>query len=506
MSTRVENSLPPGGASNREAAQALERLALACRRAACAPTESARIEALLELALASSGTERAFLVLAHGAELQVPPMIRASRSLRGDGQLRPSRTVLQQALAASGPMVCLDLGRDSRIAKGSSVRALSLRAALYVPLSLPPPLRAALVLDSRWPPRAPAGGWVKMLEGCAGLLSLALAASTALPALEAQEPGVAPDSTRAALGMAGSSPAFRKMLDSVRSIASSSLPVLVQGESGSGKESISRLLHELSPRQPGPFVAINCTALSDSLLDAELFGAMRGAYTGSERDRPGLLRSAHGGTLFLDEVGDMAPAMQAKLLRALQEGRVRPVGGNVEIPVDVRVIAATHHDLARDLTRGAFRADLYHRLAVLEVRVPPLRERLEDLPLIVEWLSARLKRETGHGPPRLTAGAWELLHRHDWPGNVRELHGVLARALLRTTGREIDAAALDLRAQTETPLLEPPRTAASLELRMIEQALRDAHGSVSRAAACIGWSRQKLYRRMQALSVARPGS
>jgi DNA-binding NtrC family response regulator len=286
----------------------------------------------------------------------------------------------------------------------------------------------------------------------------------------------------------------------VRRIAPTSLPVLVQGESGSGKEGVSRALHRLGPRSAGPFVAINCTAVTESLLEAELFGAVRGAYTGLDRDRPGLLRQAHDGTLFLDEVGDMPPAMQAKLLRVLESGRVRPVGGVHESVVDVRIVAATHRDLRRWVEDGRYRADLYYRLAVLRVDVPPLRERIEDLPALVADLAPRLERDTGCSSVRLAPEAWQALRTYSWPGNVRELHASLARALLRAGGGEILARHLELAPAGATPQLV---VGASLEQSMVRAALREAGGSIALAASRIGWSRQKLYRRMHALGVRR---
>jgi sigma-54-dependent transcriptional regulator len=290
------------------------------------------------------------------------------------------------------------------------------------------------------------------------------------------------------------------MLAWVGRIAPTALPVLIQGESGSGKELVSRALHRLGPRRDGPFVAINCTAVPETLLEAELFGVVRGAYTGADRDRLGLFRRADGGTLLLDEVGDMPPSMQAKLLRVLDSGRVRPVGGVEETAVDVRVVAATHRHLHRWIDDGRFRADLYYRLAVLRVDVPPLRERFDELPALVEELTPRLQRETGRACVRLASDAWAALRAHRWPGNVRELHAALAGAVLRSRDGEIRAEHLELSSESEPP---PPAARDSLERRMIEAALRDAGGSIARAATRIGWSRQKLYRRMDALAVRR---
>jgi transcriptional regulator with PAS, ATPase and Fis domain len=298
----------------------------------------------------------------------------------------------------------------------------------------------------------------------------------------------------------GRSKSITSMLEWIHRAASTRLPVLILGETGSGKECVSRLIHQSSPRGAQPYVAFNCTALTETLLEAELFGSVRGAYTGSDRDRRGLFSVAHRGTLLLDEVGDMPPSMQAKLLRTLEEGRVRPVGAERDVPVDVRVVGATHHDLAERVRQGAFRADLFHRLAVIEIRVPPLRERLEDLPLLVESLAPRLEREIGRPVPPLDDAVLELLGGYDWPGNVRELHAVLARAMLRAgAGPILPHHLTDLcegRMRTD-------QTAVGSEREMIVAALARADGSVTLAAQTIGWTRQKLYRRIKALSLER---
>jgi DNA-binding NtrC family response regulator len=280
-------------------------------------------------------------------------------------------------------------------------------------------------------------------------------------------------------------------------VAACSLPVLIVGESGVGKERTARAVHDLSPRADGPFVAINCAALTESLIESELFGVARGAYTGADRDRKGLLREAHGGTLFLDEVGDMPPGMQAKLLRTLDGNRVRAVGGSREVEVDVRIVAATHRDLERRIARDQFRADLYYRLAILIVRVPPLRARLDELAGIVASMTARVGREVGIDGVELTERAMRRLRAYSWPGNIRELHAVLARAAIRAGGEPIDARHLDPRLNGHVVDDE----ANPLEQTMVERALLESGGSIAGAALRIGWTRQKLYRRIAALGV-----
>lgn len=303
------------------------------------------------------------------------------------------------------------------------------------------------------------------------------------------------DST--ALLLPGTSVAALALERAVRGAAACRLPVLVQGESGSGKEGVARAVHAWGPRNTGPLIAVNCGALGESLLEAELFGALRGAYTGCDRDRPGLLREADGGTLFLDEIGEMSPALQGKLLRFLDGSGVRPVGGTVEARCDVRIVAATHRDLLRATATGEFRMDLWWRLAVIRIAVPALRDRREDLRAIIDALASRLELECSCAPLRLTERAFEQLVAHRWPGNVRELRSVLARALLETDIRPLDERSIRLDTAPRTARVE----AAGLEVRMIRDALDSSTGHIGRAAARIGWTRQKLYRRMVALGI-----
>jgi len=221
--------------------------------------------------------------------------------------------------------------------------------------------------------------------------------------------------------------------------------VLVNGESGTGKELVARAIHEVSVRSNQPFVAVNCSAIPEQLLEAEFFGYRKGAFTGAMEDREGFFQAANGGTLFLDEIGDLPLAMQSKLLRAIQERSVRPVGAVAEVPVNVRLLSATHKDLAAEVHAGNFRQDLYYRLNVIQIRVPPLRERLEDLVSISERVLERIARDAGVSPPpRLTRDALVHLTRYPFPGNVRELENLLHRAVALSGDEVIDVYDLGL--------------------------------------------------------------
>jgi len=265
----------------------------------------------------------------------------------------------------------------------------------------------------------------------------AVVASALGRAPAAAEPAKVPPPTRrtapegGALGrLAGGSEAMAAVRAMVGKVARSMAPVLVHGESGTGKELVARAVHELSPRHAGPFVAVNCGAIPEQLLEAEFFGHRKGAFTGAQEDRQGFFQAAHGGTLFLDEIGDLPLPMQSKLLRAIQERAVRPIGAVSEVPVDARLVSASHKDLAREVREGRFRQDLFYRLNVIRIDVPPLRERLEDLPEICQSLLERIARDAGVAPaPRIEAGALARLAEHGFPGNVRELENLLHRAL-----------------------------------------------------------------------------
>jgi len=306
----------------------------------------------------------------------------------------------------------------------------------------------------------------------------------------------------------GRSPAVVKMLDVIDRAASTSLPVVIAGESGTGKELVARALHDAGPRKAGSFVAINCSAVPEPLLESELFGHVRGAFTGADRDRRGLFEVADGGTLFLDEIADTSPAMQAKLLRVLQDGVIRRVGDTATHKVDVRVIAASQHTLAELAAAGRFREDLRFRLEVISIHVPALRERDGDIPLLVDHLLAQLRPS---GPvPRLTRNALRALAQHRWPGNVRELENALARGLAMG-GDVIDIADLPEQNAAAAARPEPSRPAVGDDLRLkpalgateqayISAAMNRAKGNQTVAARLLGLSRFGLQKKLRRLA------
>ncbi len=249
--------------------------------------------------------------------------------------------------------------------------------------------------------------------------------------------------------MIGVSPKMRAIFELITNIAPQPSRVLITGESGTGKELVARAIHENSSRSKGPFITINCGAFPETLLESELFGYMKGAFTGATENRRGLFHAAHGGTLFMDEIGNMSVTMQVKLYRVLQEGKVRPVGSTEEVDVDVRAIAATNKDLEKEIAEGRFREDLYYRLSVIPIHLPPLRERREDIPLLAREFLGRLVKSMGKKVEGIEPEAMRLLEVYDWPGNVRELENTIERAVALEAGNRISAESLPERIRTQ---------------------------------------------------------
>lgn len=300
----------------------------------------------------------------------------------------------------------------------------------------------------------------------------------------------------------GKSKPMKNLFRLIKLVAKSNSTILIQGESGTGKELIARAIHQESPRCNQPFVTIDCGALPETLLESELFGHVRGSFTGAIQNKKGLFLEAHGGTIFLDEIGDITQAFQAKLLRVLQEGEIRPVGGSKSIKVDVRVIAATNRDLKRVVDEGAFRQDLYYRLSVFPILVPPLRQRRGDILPLVDYFIKRYCEQNGIESKRILAKALKLLVYNSWPGNVRELENVIERAVLLSPGSEIDPEALfpeqTLPEESPEPLQISTRLAVqTLEREKIIEATQKARGNRSQAARLLGISRATLYKKLK---------
>ena len=505
----------------------VEALLEISRAAASADSLDATLACALEGALRVTGCERALLLLSADEEPGWRLRALARRGAEGvELVLDPSQLASPPPFAASLAEECLRGGEAAfRLTEGGSISPsadlLGLTGVLCAPLRGEGCPAGVLYLDARvraarFDPPA-----VSFFAALASQLALALGNAWLRAELSARnelcEARSVVDRRRLAaasallaarpeggeLGIVGRSPAIRRLRDAIAKLAPAEGAVLIQGESGTGKELVARALHQRSGRAGGPFVAESCAALAESVLERELFGHVRGAFTGADEDRPGLLEAAAGGTFFLDEVGELSPGGQAKLLRALQEGEVRRLGDTRARPLDVRVVAASHRDLREMVGRGAFREDLYYRLAVLRLELPPLREREDDLPLLVEHLLARLRARgvacEGVSPTGLAA-----LSGRRWAGNVRELANLLERAVVLAAGSEVGPEHLEAE---EAPLPQADLGAlCGLPLRAAREAFGRAYaerlvaeeGSVAAAARRAEVSRQTLYRLLEA--------
>ena len=523
----------------------LRRLLALSRRLHAEPTVDRLLDEVIDTAIELTRAERGFLLLDRarvslgptGSSLDGPVGsldVVVARGFAAGALADPSaisRSIAQRAVDSGEPVVTVDAGVDERFGGAASVAAHRLRSVVAVPLSQRGQVTGCLYVEHRLRSSAfddDATTLVVELADIAGLaidnarhadelrrqkaeldaLAARLGAEVAereaeLAAVRSRLPRSRDRLGPGLDGIVGTSPEIVAMLDVVVRAARVTSPVVVVGESGTGKELVARALHDAGPRRDRPFVAVNCGAMPEHLLESELFGHVRGAFTGADRDRRGLFEVADGGTLFLDEIADTGPAMQAKLLRVLQDGSLRRVGDDRTRQVDVRIVAATQRSLADLAAAGAFRDDLRYRLEVITVRVPPLRARTADLPLLVEHLLARLAPGK---PPSLTRAAWRALAAHGWPGNVRELENALARAVA-LGGDVIDEDDLPesivARAAAPAATLAP---GADLRLRpaleglervYIDAALERAKGNQTVAARLLGLSRFGLQKKLR---------
>jgi transcriptional regulator with GAF, ATPase, and Fis domain len=538
----------------------LERLKAFARvtRALLSETElSALLRLIVDSALALVGGERGFVLLA-GKSGQDEPVkdpremkVRVARNFdRSDipvPSTRLSMGIARRVLENSRALLSVDAGRDERFAGMASVEELRLRSVMCLPIVSEGRSEGVVYLDNRLQRGAFSEADLELAELFAAQAALAIRNARLLGELRERNQRLIQSSeqirslneqlgrkvkdregelavVRAELlrergrydygSIVGASDEMRRVFAELDRIIATELPVLIQGESGTGKELIARAIHFNGPRREKPFVVENCAALPDSLLESELFGHVRGAFTGADRSKKGLLEQAHGGTLFLDEIGDMSPEMQKKLLRVLQEGELRPLGSNQVTRVDVRLLAASHQDLAALVRRGEFREDLFYRVNVLGLVLPPLRARREDIPLLANALLARAAREANRAAPQLSHEVLAALAAYDWPGNVRELENEMRRVLLLAEER-VELAHLSptvLERPAPGGLVPPPvvgdlRSAVeSFEKSAIEDALKRAAGNKSRAAKELGISRFALQRKLEKFGLGAPAS
>ncbi|RMH40504.1 MAG: GAF domain-containing protein [Deltaproteobacteria bacterium] len=526
-----------GGAADADAARLRRLLALSRRL-----NSEQRLEPLLDDVIDSlievTDAERGFLLLERDGALEVVVARNFDHSPVATETVQVSRSIAERAARTGEPVLTVDAAFDDRFGEAASVAALRLRSVLAVPLRCKGRIIGTVYLDHRFRRGAFTEQAIDLVFELADIAAVAIENARLADENRRRAEQIAElnarleadivraraelASARARLGDArlrhdytaivGRSPAMVRMLEIVDRATETSLPVVLFGESGTGKELVARALHDNGPRAGRPFVAVNCGAVPAELLESELFGHVRGAFTGADRDRPGLFEIADGGTLFLDEVADTSPAMQAKLLRVLQEGELRRVGDARTRTVDVRIVAASNRDLRALVDEGRFREDLFYRLNVISVRIPPLRERVEDIPDLCRALLARVAPDPAR-PPRLDRAALKRLCAYAWPGNVRELENELARAAA-LAGDVIGVADLSPAIAHADPAARPPSPddlrlrprVEALERALIEEAMARCHGNQTAAAKLLGLSRYGLQKKLKRYGLGSPGA
>ena len=473
------------------------------------PDADGLLDTILDLALRAVEAERGMVFLREDREGpgQGAFSIHLSRNLESE-TMRDAEAFSRRIVEAAGEgrsILALDAGNDERFRDLASVSLYQIRSLMCVPLRSRGRVIGTVYLDSRKDGRLFTQDDLRFVEAFADQAALAIENTRMRTRLERENRhlAAAAEARTSFANLVGRSPGIRAVFSLIEKVAATDLPVLIRGESGTGKELVARAIHVHGPRRRRPFLAENCAALPETLLETELFGHVRGAFTGAERNRPGLFEQADGGTLFLDEVGDMTPAMQVRLLRVVEEGEIRRVGGEKPVSVNVRLVAATHRDLQAEIKAGRFRLDLMYRLQVLTIEIPPLRERPGDIPLLTSHILERIAGERGRPPCAVDDEALGLFERYAWPGNVRELQNTLQRLSLLAGERAISAALIEsdpVLRRTLVPARETGTVRFSLksgEKEQLQNAIKAAGGNRKKAAGLLGVSRATLYRKLR---------
>jgi len=426
--------------------------------------------------------------------------------LEGPGNpVRVSRSVVQRVLRERAGLLVRDVDMDDSLSKTPTLKNLQIRSLLCVPLTGSDKVIGVIYLDSRKSTQQFDASHLQVMSGVANLTSLALENIRHWEQLREENRCLRAE-IELEHGMVGSSLRMREILDIIQRVAPTTSTVLIQGESGTGKELVARAIHCNSPRSERPFVAINCAALTESLLESELFGHEKGAFTGALAQKKGKIEVAEGGTLFLDEISELALGLQAKLLRVLQEREFERVGGTRSIKADVRVIAATNKSLPESVQGGSFRGDLFYRLNVVTITTPPLRDRREDIAALAESFVEKASKKCNVRRKKLSQGAHSLLMQYDWPGNVRELENAIERAVVLGAAEEILPEDLpDALAETSTPASNAGANYLGAvkenKKQLVLQALEQANGYYVDAAKILGLHPNSLLRLVRNLGL-----
>lgn len=458
------------------------------------------LEDLLDISMQVLKAERGFLVITENTDRD--PILKSSRNIDPNETLRHSNisfTIIKEAMAKKESILTKNASMDPRFQGQESIVIHGIQSVACVPLLKENKSIGAIYMDSRGYQDLFTKQTINYLTVVGSFAVLALDHALHMERLEEQNRLWAEEIARqhGFSGIVGISVQMKRLFDMMARIAPSQLPVLILGESGTGKELISRAIHYNSPRKNKPFMALFCGNLSESLLESELFGHKKGAFTGATENKKGLLELADGGTFLLDEVADIPLNIQAKLLRFLQEGEIRPVGDNTLRKVNVRILAATNKNITKAILSGDFREDFYYRLNVLTINIPPLRERVEDIPLLAMHFLTKHCELNGREALTLSKKALRVLQLHQWPGNVRELENVIARAVVMCAGNQIDEECIVFdTVKSDFTAGSSDESALSLKNAIrqhIQRVLQATNGNRSETKRILGVSRSYLY-------------
>jgi transcriptional regulator with GAF, ATPase, and Fis domain len=497
----------------------------------------ALLDAIMDVATATTGAERGFLIIVDDGKISFQTARNFRREEVKKPELKISSSLVRRVMKSGQPVLTDNATEDDRFAEYQSVERLELKSIVSVPFRLGDSIIGALYLDNPARKGAFGQGDLQFLQALGDQAALAIKnlrhaqdmaelnrrlernLETKSAQLEQASRALSERATKYPYqAIVGESPQIKQVLLLLDKVVETDVPILIQGESGTGKELVARAIHDFGRRKGGPFVPVNCGAITETLMESELFGHVKGAFTGAVADKKGLFEAADGGTIFLDEIGEMSVDMQKKLLRVLQERELRPVGGKGTVRIDVRVISATNRNLRQMTQEGRFREDLYYRVAVINIDMPPLRDRRDDIPLLVRHFVKKAARELGLVEKPVEPQAMAALSAYSWPGNVRELDNEIKKALT-LSAEHVTLDDLSEQIQTtlfpEEPELVKPEPGKTLkeslektERVLIERALEKTGGNQTRAAKELGISRVWLRKKMEKYGLFRtpPGT
>jgi Nif-specific regulatory protein len=462
------------------------------------------IERLFEVTPAQRG---AVLLVKEGTS-EIDSAVALNRQADAGGTIPVSRTVVQHVLSERAALLCNNVPEDDRLGTAESLLSASIRSLLCVPLVQVETVLGAIYLDTTEPNVRLDQGHLQLVTAIANIAAGAVNNARRMEWLEGENLRLRADS-EIKHSMIGESPSMRAVYQLIAKVAPVETTVLIRGESGTGKELAAHAIHQNSPRAAQPFVTINCAALIDTLLESELFGYEKGAFTGAIAQRKGKLEVANGGTVFLDEVGELSPSLQAKLLRVLQEREFERVGGTRTLKVDIRLLAATNKDLEQAVKAGTFRSDLYYRLNVVSLRMPPLREHPADVPLLARYFAVKYSYKCKRKITSLAPETLASLSSYDWPGNIRELENVIERAVvLGTTDRilleDLPEIILEKQSAADAPVPKYHEAVNQAKKQIILGALAQARGDYAETAKLLGIHPNNLHRLIRSMNLKVP--